>query len=218
MQRSGRWVYPRGVIEPSAPIVFTGGPLRLYERGVWDPGEEYWGELDDTIAVSLAQVIAAGRRGQFEFEQLLPGGDDPDADDPILDAIDLRNSGDPGSARGALEALAAWDARCLDAHAHLGMLAFAEEDLERALTHYATGVHIAERSLSEGFAGVLPWGWIDNRPFLRCLHGLTITAWRLDRHDQAETLCWALLWLNPGDNQGARDLLPEITAGAPWHR
>jgi hypothetical protein len=42
---------------------------------------------------------------------------------------------------------------------------------------------------------------------LRCLHGLTISAWRLGEHDRAETLCWALLWLNPGDNQGACELL-----------
>jgi hypothetical protein len=26
-----------------------------------------------------------------------------------------------------------------------------------------------------------------------------------------------MLWLNPIDNQGARDLLGEISAGEPWH-
>jgi hypothetical protein len=25
-----------------------------------------------------------------------------------------------------------------------------------------------------------------------------------------------MLWLNPADNQGARELLSEIAAGAPW--
>jgi hypothetical protein len=64
---------------------------------------------------------------------------------------------------------------------------------------------------------VLGWGWVDNRPFLRCLHGLTISARRLGEHDRAETLCWALLWLNPGDNQGACELLGEISAAAAWH-
>jgi hypothetical protein len=61
--------------------------------------------------------------------------------------------------------------------------------------------------------GVLSWRWIDNRPFLCCLHGLTLSAWRVGRHDDAETQCWALLWLNPADNQGASELLPEIAAG-----
>jgi hypothetical protein len=98
------------------------------------------------------------------------------------------------------------------------MLAFAGDDPGVALAHYAAGVQIAELAMSEAFAGVLPWGLIDNRPFLRCLHGLTISAWRLGRYEEAETLCWALLWLNPGDNQGASSLLPEIAAGTPWHR
>jgi hypothetical protein len=39
----------------------------------------------------------------------------------------------------------------------------------------------------------------------------------LGEHDRAETLCWALLWLNPGDNQGACELLGEISAAAAWH-
>ncbi len=215
---SRRWVYPRGLIEPPTPVAFTeGGPLRLFERGDWDPAEHYWGELDDTIPVAVAQVIAGGARPEFEFEQILPGGDDPDAGDPILDALELRDHGDVTGARRMLHDLAEWDARCLDAHAHLGMLAFSGGDPDGACAHYATGVQIAERSLPRDFAGVLPWGWLDNRPFLRCLHGLTISTWRLDRHDLAETLCWALLWLNPGDNQGAAELLSEIAAGEPWH-
>lgn len=89
--------------------------------------------------------------------------------------------------------------------------------MHAALAHSATGVHVAERTLPERFYGVLGWGWLDNRPFLRCLHGLTIGARRLGEHHAAETLCWALLWLNPADNQGVRDLLSEIIAAEPWH-
>ena len=59
--------------------------------------------------------------------------------------------------------------------------------------------------------------WIDNRPFLRCLHGVAVSAWRLGEHDRAETLCWALLWLGPADNRGVSGILPEIIAGARWH-
>lgn len=215
--RSDQWCYPVGVIPPP-PVHVEGGPLRLFERGEWDPAEQYWGELDDTIAVSLAQVIAAGPRTEFEFEQILPGrGDDPHGADAILDALELRDRGEPARAIGKLEQLLERDRRCLDAHAHLGSFAFQSGEIDAALAHYATGVHIAEQALPEPFDGVLGWGWIDNRPFLRCLHGLTISAWRLGEHDVAETLCWALLWLNPADNQGARQLLPKIAAGDAWH-
>lgn len=86
------------------------------------------------------------------------------------------------------EGLVEWDSRCLDADAHLGLLAFDRGDPGSALTHYVAGVCVAEQSLPEDFDGVLGWGWVDNRPFLRCLHGLTLSAWRLELHDEAEEL------------------------------
>jgi len=56
-----------------------------------------------------------------------------------------------------------------------------------------------------------------HRPFLRCLHGLAVSAWRLGKQTARKRFAWALLWLSPGDNQGVSGLLPEITAGARWH-
>jgi hypothetical protein len=64
--------------------------------------------------------------------------------------------------------------------------------------------------------GVLPWGLIDNRPFLRCLHGYGLCLWRLGRLAEAEAVFTALLWLNPGDNQGARELVEPIRSGVRW--
>ena len=209
-------MYPRGLIDPPDDFAEPHSPLRLYERGTLDPADQYWGEPDGMLEMCLVEVIVGGPRLQFEFEQLLPGGEDPDAPDPILNAVELRDRGQPDRARALLEGLIEWDARCLDAHAHLGGLAFDQDDPAAAQAHYATGVRIAESSLPEGFGGVLGWGWVNNRPFLRCLHGLTISTWRLGQHSQAEALCWALLSLNPADNQGARELLSETAAGAPW--
>ena len=80
------------------------------------------------LEMCLVEVIAGGPRLQFKFEQLLPGGEDPDAPAPILDAIGLRDRGQPDRARALLEGLIEWDARCLDAHAHLGGLAFDQDD------------------------------------------------------------------------------------------
>ena len=105
---------------------------------------------------------------------------------------------------------------CLDAYGHLGALDF-DDDPPVAQAHYAAGVRIAEGSLPEDFGGVLGWRWIDNRPFLRCLHGLTLTTWRLHQQDEAQALCRAMLWLNPADNQAPREFLSRMTAGEPWH-
>ena len=63
---------------------------------------------------------------------------------------------------------------------------------------------------------MLSWGWVDNRPFLHCLHGLILGAWRLELREESEELCWALLWLNPGDHLGAAELLLRIIAGERW--
>ena len=180
------------------------------------PGDEYWGEPRDALPVSLVEVVAGGARRSFELEQLLPGGDDPDRRGPIEEAIALRNAGQGVRAEALLEGLVEWDARCLDAHAHLGVLAFDRGEVGAAFAHYAAGVWVAEQSLPEGFDGVLSWGWVDNRPFLRCLHGLMLSAWRLELREDSEELYWALLWLSPGDHLGATELLPQIIAGEQW--
>jgi len=93
---------------------------------------------------------------EFEFEQIPPGHGEPDSGDAIIDAMELRNHGDAASAVALLGGLLKRDARCLDAHAHLGLLAFDADDAQLALGHYATGVHIGERSLPEIIAGA-PW-------------------------------------------------------------
>lgn len=86
MRRSGRWEYPRGVIDAPPEIGEPGRALELYERGVWDPAEQHWGEPEDVLEMCVVEVVAAGPRLQFEFEEVLPGGEDPDAADPILEA------------------------------------------------------------------------------------------------------------------------------------
>jgi tetratricopeptide (TPR) repeat protein len=57
---------------------------------------------------------------------------------------------------------------------------------------------------------------IDNRPYLRCLHGYGLCLWRLNRFDEAAAVFTRMLWMNPSDNQGARFNLNEVRAGTPW--
>lgn len=65
---------------------------------------------------------------------------------------------------------------------------------------------------------MLPWGWIDNRPFMRCLHGYGLCLWRLRRHEEAVEVFETLIWLNPSDNVGARFMLEDVRAGVSWER
>jgi hypothetical protein len=114
-----------------------------------------------------------------------------------------------------LMALLEKDLRCLDVHAHLGNLVFGHWPQE-ALRHYEVGVRIGELSLPPGTNLVLRWGCIDNRPFLRWMHGYGLSLWRLGRWDEAAHVFGRILWMNPADNQGVRSELPEVRARRPW--
>jgi tetratricopeptide (TPR) repeat protein len=57
---------------------------------------------------------------------------------------------------------------------------------------------------------------LDNRPFLRCIHGYALCCWRLGRFEEAERVFGRMLWLNPSDNQGVRFLIGEVRARRTW--
>jgi hypothetical protein len=191
-------------------------PLELQEMGMWDPEEEYWGEEDEPIEEWARPIIAHGPRLEFEMEQVIPGENPDDFfDDPITRSNDYMNSGDPIEARRILMELCEADLRCLDAHSHLGYLVFKFSPHE-AIEHYEVGMRIGEISLGNDFSDVLLWGHIDNRPFLRCMHGYGLCLWRLERFDEAARIFDRMLWLNPRDNQGIRFLIDDVKSETVW--
>ena len=218
-----RWTYSgqaylSGTIESKRLDVKALGlvPLLLNEHELWDPTAQYWGEPEDPIDAYAQPIIAAGPRPQFEMEQVLPGEDPEEPwSDPIGLANDLHYAGDVDGAYDAFMSLCRADLRCLDAHAHLGNLSFQERPQD-AIQHYEVGVRIAELSLGDNFQGVLPWGHIDNRPFLRCLHGYGLCLWRLGRFEECAQVFDRMLWLNPSDNQGIRCMIDEVRLRKKW--
>jgi len=191
-------------------------PLKLEERSVWDPAEHYWGEESEPIEAWAKPIIAWGSRPEFEMEQVLPGADTEDPfSDHIIESNDRKDSGDTEGASKILMDLCQADLRCLDAHAHLGNIAF-DHWPKVALRHYELGFRVGELSFGESFDGLLPWEWIDNRPFLRCMNGFGLCLWRLSRFEEAERIFRRMLWLNPADNQGARFLIDDVRAGVAW--
>lgn len=195
-------------------------PLRIEEGGPWDPEDEGW-LFEEPEHPLYEQIRAAGERPTFEMEQILP----EDAvelrweEDPIVEAAELAAAGAVGEAVEILEELLAVDLRCLDAHAHLGNFESRSRwpgALDRAERHYRVGVAIGELTLGADFQGLLPWGLIDNRPFLRCLHGFGLCLWRRNDLSAAAEVFRRMLWLNPDDNQGASFLLATVEEGRSW--
>ena len=191
-------------------------PLRLHDPWPWEPSEEYWGEEPDPTDKYFEEIKQSGRRTSYEMQQVLP------FDDPITMASDLYRGGRFDEAYGWMGKILMKDLRCLDAHAHLGNWDFSKKGgaesfaLKTAVKHFDVGVRIGELSLPEGKNVVLQWGRIDNRPFLRCLHGYALSLWRMWDVKKARRQFERMLWFNPSDNQGARFCLQDIDAGRSW--
>jgi len=193
-------------------------PLELRDEDVWDPEEHYWGEDDEPLEDWAKPIALWGPRPAFEMEQVIPGFKPDSWDpDPVSEAAELNRMGYCGQANGLFHEMLIKDLRCLDAYAHLGLMAF-DSFPQWAIRYYEMGLRIGELSFEENFIGVLPWGRIDNRPFLRCIHGFGLCLWRLGRRKEAEEVFQRMLWLNPSDNQGAGFLLNEICNGKDWEK
>ena len=97
---------------------------------------------------------------------------------------------------------------CVDAYTIL-----AETDArsaKEACDFYQKGVDAGRRSLGEAFfaenAGHF-WGMIETRPYMRARQGLADCLWAMGQEQDSIAHSEALLELNPGDNQGIRDVL-----------
>ena len=189
-------------------------PLRLEDRGAWDPLQHFGIEEGEPVADWARPIIARGPRPQFEMENVPPF--EPDRNSSAVDrAIECAEGGKVKRAYRMLVDVCCEDMRSLDAHAHMGTWTF-QHSPEFALSHYQLGVAIGELSLGKDFEGVLPWGFIDNRPFLRCMHGYGLSLWRLGIFRAARETFERMLWLNPEDNQGVRFIIPEVIRKVRW--
>jgi hypothetical protein len=201
-------------------------PLKLEEQGLFEPDKETdLVEEGDPFAKYYLPIMAYGPRREYEMEQIIPFEDPEDWDsDPITQAADAFERDDKQAAYQMMEEVLAEDLRCIDAHAHLGNWEFNVSDShfdfreEKARRHYEAGLRIAELGFGCNFHDLLPWGHINNRPYLRCLHGYGLCLWRTGKTEAAREVFERMLWLNPWDNQGARFLLADIDAGKSWQQ
>jgi tetratricopeptide (TPR) repeat protein len=98
----------------------------------------------------------------------------------------------------------------IDSYHHLGNIEWHRRKIDRARKYYETGYRIGLLAIPEDFKGQLPWGIIENRPFLRATQGFGLALLRKKRTIEACEAFESLLRLNPNDNQGVRFLLVDI--------
>jgi tetratricopeptide (TPR) repeat protein len=153
-------------------------------------------------------------RAAYRMAQIAPARDDACAD-LLLEAQTCIDARAYAEADELLYEVLELDLRCLYAHALLGERHLAHWPA-LALHHFELGVAIGSLTVEEEFDGVLPWELVENRPFLRCLHGLARALRRRDRREDAAAALRRLVPLDPTDRLSARASLAAIEAGNTW--
>ncbi len=99
-----------------------------------------------------------------------------------------------------------------DANNHLGIVALERRQLKAAAGHFQAAIDGGSRSLVRD-RGLVEWGHLENRPYLRALHNLALVHAERGDHEESAALWEQILTFNPNDNQGVRWLL-----GEAYHR
>ncbi len=200
-------------------LTVPGMIIRVVPKKIWNKGSFITAEiLDrriDIPALGLDPLPVDDPGGGFyEMQPVMPFGP---GEDSVGFALELFEAGYDVDAVNVIHETLTEDLRCIDAHTALGNHHFEQRTFwEPALLHYQVAVQLGQWFLGPGFAGQLPWGLIENRPFLRALHGLGLCHYRAGATDEALAVFHQMMRYNPSDNQGARMLIKDIEAGRTW--
>ncbi len=127
--------------------------------------------------------------------------------DPITEATEM----EPQKRYDALARLWEKFPQCIDALVHMGTMSFESKRAFKSMFNCLSGaIHIAEQRLPIDDEAQFPWILLNNRPYLRALHGLCLWYWKGGDFEKAEALAEKILRLNPMDNQGARFVLAAV--------
>lgn len=140
----------------------------------------------------------------------------PDIYDELVDEFnagcEAYEAGDLDKARGIFQAALSQMPDHLDAMHHLAIVLSELSLVDEARNLWEQAVRIGRKAFPKDIEigkDRLEWGWLENRPFLRCLHGLALVRYEEDKIEEALRLFHELLSLNPNDNQGVRAMALE---------
>lgn len=128
------------------------------------------------------------------------------AEDHFEEGMERWWAGDRRAALGIFRRVLKIDPRHADAHNQLGIASQDARRLKLAEEHFRAAVAGGERHIERDGARV-PWGMIENRPYLRGLANLALVLAEQRRWPEALVIHQRMLRLNPNDNQGVRWLI-----------
>lgn len=128
------------------------------------------------------------------------------ADETFDEGMELWFAGDRRGAAKQFRRALALDPLHADAHNHLGIVCLEARKWKAAEQHFRVAIAGGERHL-ERDGGEVPWGVIENRPYLRGLANLALVLAERKKWAEALAIYEQMLKLNPRDHQGVRYLM-----------
>jgi len=133
--------------------------------------------------------------------------------DALDDAVDLLRAGLLKDAEKDLKRILKDLPDHLDALHHLALVKEELGDNESAFHLWEQAVSLGKKAFPDKFKlgrDRLDWGFLNNRPFLRCMHGYGCTLLERGEKEKALSIFEEMLALNPNDNQGVREIVVEL--------
>jgi tetratricopeptide (TPR) repeat protein len=151
---------------------------------------------------SIAVVPFFKNEWRFQFPRL-----DERVTDMFYDALDDLDAGALGQAETNLRLLLDGYPEFIDAHHHLAVILDERRRHKEARQRWEVALRIGRNAFPKTFKRGrhrLPWGILDNRPFLRVCQSWAIKMLEEEKIPDALTMCEEMLSMNPNDNQGMR--------------
>jgi len=130
--------------------------------------------------------------------------------DQYYDASEIYESGDYEKAINKFRYLIKKDSSFFPAMNDIGWSFIEKNKYSKALGYYEMAYKIANEKIPRSFNGKIIWGYVDNRHYLRTLHGLGMALYYSHKYEKAIKIFEQILEYNPNDNQGIRYLIGDL--------
>ncbi len=138
-------------------------------------------------------------------------------EDYFYDGTDFLQAGNKKEAVACFKKALEIDGEYVDAHNGLGN-AYFNEDLEKSKQYYQKAYELTKKHFNNQWPISIEWGLIENRQYLRAMHGLGLIFWRENNLQEAKRMFMLMLRLNNNDNQGVRYLIAAILEEMTWEQ
>ncbi len=156
--------------------------------------------------IKVVEVVPHQFKFEYQREAL-------NLQDQVYEAIDKAEEDQNEQAIAKLEDVLGQAPDFIDAMYYYGLVLHDSGRYEEAKNVWQRVVDLGFKALPDTFSfgeDRLEYGWVENRPFLRCYQSLGMAHFMESQYEKALEIFENLLKMNPNDNQGIRGMLIEV--------